>query len=62
MNLVENRHLIIEEFKESGKALKSGELSEITSIDKKEVNNIIKKLKDEEVIYSPKRCYYDIKK
>jgi DNA-binding Lrp family transcriptional regulator len=62
MKLVENRDLIIKALDEAGKSLKSGEISEITGIDKKEVSNIIKKLKEEGVIYSPKRCYYDIKK
>ncbi|SHK37950.1 ArsR family transcriptional regulator [Paramaledivibacter caminithermalis] len=59
---MENRDLIIKALDEAGKSLKSGEISEITGIDKKEVSNIIKKLKEEGVIYSPKRCYYDIKK
>ena len=32
------------------------------SIDKKEVDKAIKKLKIEEKIFSPKRCFYEVKK
>ncbi len=42
--------------------LKSGDISERTGIDKKEVDKIIKKLKEEEKIFSPKRCFYSVKK
>jgi predicted Zn-ribbon and HTH transcriptional regulator len=41
--------------------LKSGEISEMGNIDKKQVDKIIKELKLEEKIYSPKRCFYAIK-
>lgn len=59
---MDNRELVIKAFQEAGQPLKSGEVAEVTGVDKKEVGNIIKKLKDEEVIYSPKRCYYEISK
>lgn len=59
---MENKEKIIEALKKSETSLKSGEISEITGIDKKEVDKILKKLKDEEIIISPKRCFYDLKK
>lgn len=34
----------------------------MAGLDKKEVDKAIKKLKTEEKIYSPKRCYYEAKK
>ncbi len=40
------------------KAMKSAEIAEALNIDKKEVDKIIKKLKQEGKITSPKRCYY----
>ncbi len=40
------------------KAMKSAEIAEALGIDKKEVDKIIKKLKKENKITSPKRCYY----
>ncbi|MCD4664540.1 MAG: MarR family transcriptional regulator [Bacteroidales bacterium] len=53
---------IIDVLEKAGKPLRPGEIAEIAGIDKKDVDNAIKKLKTEEKIYSPKRCFYDIKK
>ena len=38
------------------------EVAKRTGIDKKEVSKEMDKLKKEEKIYSPKRCYWQIKK
>jgi len=43
------------------KPLKSGEIAQMSGLDKKEVDKAIKKLKVEEKIFSPKRCYYQAK-
>jgi len=59
---MDNTQKILDVFEKTEKPLKSGEIAEITGIDKKEVDKIIKKLKTEEVIYSPKNCFYDLKK
>ena len=42
-------------------AMKSGEVAEKAGIDKAEVDKIIKKLKKEEKIVSPKMCFYQAK-
>jgi predicted transcriptional regulator len=42
--------------------LKGQEIADLAGIDKKEVDKIIKELKDKEEIYSPKRCFYALKK
>jgi DNA-binding IclR family transcriptional regulator len=47
---------------EAKKPLKSGEIAELSGLDKKEVESAIKQLKVEDKIFSPKRCFYDIKK
>lgn len=60
--IMENRELTLKTFEDFGKPLKIGEIVEISGVDKKEASKIIKTLKDEEIVYSPKRCYYDIKK
>ena len=39
-------------------ALRPGEIAEILGADKKEVDKAIKKLKEEDKIFSPKRCFY----
>jgi transcription initiation factor IIE alpha subunit len=59
---MENKDKIFDTLKNSPKALKSGELAEQTGIDKKEVDKIIKVLKTEEKIFSPKNCFYEAKK
>ncbi|NLJ72500.1 MAG: ArsR family transcriptional regulator [Syntrophomonadaceae bacterium] len=52
---------VIKALNEAGKPLKAGEIAEITGLDKKEIDKIIKKLRTEEVIHSPKRCFYEPK-
>lgn len=56
-----NEEIVLKTFKESGIALSAGDVAEISGLDKKEVDKIIKKLKKEEKLESPKRCYYQTK-
>ena len=56
-----NEEKVLKAFQEAGKPLSSGEVAEISGLDKKEVDKVIKKLKTEEKIHSPKRCYYEPK-
>lgn len=59
---MEHTEKIIGAIKKAGKALKGGEIADLTGIDKKDVDKVLKKLKQEEKIYCPKVCFYDIKK
>lgn len=52
---------VMQVFTEAGKPLRPGEVAELSGMDKKEVDKIIKKLKDADKIYSPKRCFYEPK-
>ncbi|AEH61044.1 putative transcriptional regulator, Crp/Fnr family [Methanosalsum zhilinae DSM 4017] len=56
---MDNEQKILKAMKDAGKPLKSGEVAEMTGIDKKEVSKIINNLKKEGTIISPKRCYYE---
>ena len=56
------KETIIKAFRDSGKAMRTGEVVEKTGLEKKEVEKAIKQMKDEGVIHSPKRCYIDIKR
>ncbi len=58
---MESTDKILNAFKQEGKPLRPGEIAEIAGLDKKEVDKLIKVLKKEEKIFSPKRCFYDIK-
>ncbi len=58
---MDNEAKILEAFKSAGKPVNATELASLSGVDKKEVDKIIKKLKKDEVIDSPKRCFYQIK-
>ncbi len=53
---------IIKTFKETGEAMRAGEIAEKAGLEKKDVEKAIKKMKEAGSIISPKRCFYDIKK
>lgn len=52
---------ILEVFKTSDKPLRPGEIAEKTGIESKEVSKIIKELREQGKVHSPKRCYYALK-
>ncbi len=53
---------IIKILEENNEGLKSQEIADKSRIDKKIVDKVLKALKDEDIIYSPKRCFYALKK
>lgn len=53
---------VLEAFKTAGKSVRPGDLAKITGMESPEVSKIIKELKAEGKVYSPKRCYYALKK
>lgn len=59
---MENYNTILECFEENDVPMNATAVAEKTGIDKKEVSKVMDKLKKEEKIYSPKRCYWQIKK
>ena len=42
--------------------MRPGEVAEMAGLEKKDAEKAIKKLKDEGVLFSPKRCFYDLQK
>ena len=58
---MDNEGKVLEVFKKAAQPLSAKEVAELSGIDKKEVDKIIKKLKDSDQLDSPKRCYYQIK-
>lgn len=53
---------VLKVLKESGKPLRPGDIANLSGLEKSEVDKAIKKLKSENLIYSPKRCFYEVKK
>ena len=59
---MENYNVVLECFEKNDEPMNATAVAEKTGIDKKEVSKVMDKLKKEEKIYSPKRCYWQIKK
>jgi predicted transcriptional regulator len=53
-----NKDKVIEAFRNSEDQLNATKVSEISGVEKKEVDKIMKELKKDETIVSPKRCYW----
>lgn len=53
---------MLEVMEASGKAMKTGEIAAAASLDKKAVDKAMKELKDRELITSPGRCFWKMKK
>jgi len=54
--------IILELLKKEENPLSAGQITELSGLDRKEVDKAMKALKDEELIVSPKRCYWEAKK
>jgi DNA-binding MarR family transcriptional regulator len=57
---MENQEIILKVLKENG-AMKPGDIAGKAGISKSEVDKAIKQLKAEDQIFSPKRCFYELK-
>ncbi|MGI6659364.1 MAG: MarR family transcriptional regulator [Dethiobacteraceae bacterium] len=53
---------VLDFFSKADKPVSAGEVAAATGVDRKEVDKVMKKLKKEEKIVSPKRCYWQINK
>jgi DNA-binding transcriptional regulator GbsR (MarR family) len=58
---MEAKDLVLKAMKESEEPLNAGKIVEITGLEKKEVDKAMAKLKKEDLIESPKRCYWQPK-
>ena len=54
-----DKEKVLTVMKEAGKPLKAGEIAELSGLDKKTVDKVMKDLKKEEAIVSPTRCYWE---
>ncbi|NTU96216.1 MAG: MarR family transcriptional regulator [Chlorobiaceae bacterium] len=59
---MEAKDKVLEVLNNSDQPLSAGQITEISGLDRKEVDKAMKTLKDEERIVSPKRCYWQPKK
>lgn len=56
------KKLVLDAMNKLGKPVRPSDIAKETGIDSKEVSKIIQELKKEGLVYSPKRCFYAIKK
>ncbi len=57
---MDNKEKVLKVFMESDKPLRPGDVAEKTGLEGKIVSDVIKSLKDEGKIISPKRCFYSL--
>ena len=50
---------VLEAMKKQGKPVRPSDIAKITQLDGKEVSTIIKNLKKQEKVVSPKQCFYE---
>lgn len=58
---MENKELVLKTLKESSEPLKSKDIADKSGLSKEEVDKVLKELKKEELVDSPKRCFYSAK-
>jgi hypothetical protein len=56
-----NQELVLSTMKNAAKPMRPGEIAEAAGIDKIACDKAIKALKEEDLIWSPKRCFYEAK-
>jgi DNA-binding MarR family transcriptional regulator len=56
------KEIVLKTLSTAGKALRPGDIAKLSGLEKSDVDKAIKELKKEEKIYSPKVCFYEVKK
>ncbi|NTV03210.1 MAG: MarR family transcriptional regulator [Chlorobiaceae bacterium] len=58
---MDTKSVVLDTLKKAGEPLSAGQIADRSGLDRKEVDKAMKALKDEELIVSPKRCYWEPK-
>lgn len=58
---METTEKVLQTMQDAGKALKSVEIVELSGLDQKSVDKAMKDLKSKELIFSPKKCFWQAK-
>lgn len=59
---MDSYEVIWEYFQKAEEPVQAGQVAQETGLERREVDKVMKKLKKEEKIVSPKRCYWEAKK
>jgi hypothetical protein len=57
---MDNTEKVIKAMKDAGEPVRPGDIAKATGIEKKDLDKIIKNLKADGKIISPKRCFYSL--
>lgn len=57
--MADDKSKILDAMKQKGKPVRPGDIAKDTGIDSKEVSKIIKELKKEGKVQSPKNCFWE---
>lgn len=57
--MADDKTKILDAMKKTGKPVRPGEVAKTTGIDSKEVSKLIKELKKEGKVHSPKNCFWE---
>ena len=58
---MDTKNAVLEVMNKESKPLSAGQIAEISGLDRKQIDKAMKALKEEELIVSPKRCYWESK-
>ncbi|MBF4515070.1 MarR family transcriptional regulator [Flavobacterium sp. ANB] len=58
---MEIKNQVLDAIKKAEQPVNVGKVVELTKLDRKEVDKAMKMLKDEDLIVSPKRCFWEAK-
>ena len=58
---METSELVLNAMRKAGEPLGAGKITELTKLDRKEVDKAMKTLKEDGSIVSPKRCFWEPK-
>lgn len=58
---MEIKNQVLDAIKKANQPLNAGKVVELTQLERKEVDKAMKMLKDEGLIVSPKRCFWEAK-
>lgn len=61
IEIMEIKNQVLDAIKKAEQPVNAGKVVELTKLDRKEVDKAMKKLKDEGLIVSPKRCFWEAK-
>jgi hypothetical protein len=58
---MDNKQSVLDTLIKAGKPLRSGDISDLSGLGKNDVDKAIKVLKSDGKIFSPKRCFWQVK-